>query len=267
MEVVSRKRGVRQDRQRRAIFDQRVARVRRRGWLCLFLGLVAGLVTGVALARFPSALEDQRALEAARYCGPASVHRSADCVVSIAATVVAKRETAGRDQHDYVRLTGTGTPSGEIGFVNHDFYARLATGQSVEALTWRSRIVVLQADGDQVPTDGNPEGGPGVTLTVAFAGLAVTAWLAYLVFWYLRRPRLAAARPAPPALVLPSRVACVAVLPGFVAVVVMMSLYAGHDTTLPPTAGLLVLAGLLLLACASLLNSWMRRPGEVYFRR
>ncbi|MBF9068075.1 hypothetical protein [Streptacidiphilus fuscans] len=246
---------------------RRRARIRTRGRWCLAFAVLTGFVSLCMPFGVHSAYVEETAFDRAVPCAPDAPASFTDCLSRSTDVIVSKRETTGKGAREYVSVD-VGTPSpAEISFGSRAFYSRLTVGESIGVTVWRQRFVRLDDAFGSTDTDGDPSGDMQLTLALGIAALGAAAWLGYLSFWYLRRTERCAAIPAPPALVLAARALYAGALPLFVGFVVLVSTRGG----LSPAASLVVVplsySAVLLLAASTLVFRWMRRPGEVHFKR
>lgn len=258
----------RDERLRRQERQRRVARVRRRGRFTLVGAVLSGVVALLLPFGVSQAWSQERAFERAVSCDAVTAPApGSDCLLDSAGTVVSLHQTKGKGARQFVDLRTLGTLTGDISFEDPGFYNGLSVGQTLTATFWQGRVVLLTADGVGVRTDGNPTGSAAGALTFDLLAALGALWLGYLSFWYLRRTELSAAIPAPRALVLPVRVVSVAFVPGLVLFVAL----AGGAYARATAGSLLLIPGLLVaalaLAATTLFVPWMRRPGEVHFKR
>ncbi|MEZ0066219.1 hypothetical protein ABIA32_002229 [Streptacidiphilus sp. MAP12-20] len=246
---------------------RRRTRVRTRGRWCLAFAILAGIVSlGVPLV-VHSAYVEETAFDRAAPCAVDAPVGFTDCLSRTTAVIVSKREITGKNAHEYVSVDLGGASPAEIGFPSRDFYTRLTTGESIGVTVWRQRFVRLDDGLGSTATDGSPTGKTQLVLTLGVLMLGAATWLGYLSFWYLRRGERCAAIPAPPALILPVRALLAGAVPLFAVFIVL----ASARGSLSPGAALLVVplsyGAVLLLAASCLFFPWMRRPGEVHFKR
>lgn len=257
----------RNERYRLQELARRRKRVRTRGRWCLAFAILAGSVSLGLPLMVHSAYVEETAFDRAAPCESDAPASFTDCLSRTTDVVVSKRETTGRSAHEYVSVDVGGPSPAEIGFPSHSFYTRLTTGESIGVTVWRQRFVRLDDGVGSTATDDNPVGNTQLTLILGVFVLGAAIWLGYLSFWYLRRTERCAAIPAPPALILPARALTAGAVPIFATLIVLAS--AGGS--LSPTATLFVVplsyAAALLLAASTLFFPWMRRPGEVHFKR
>jgi hypothetical protein len=260
----------RDERLRRQARERRVARVRRRGRFTLVGALLSGVLALLLPFGVVQEWSQERPFEQAVACDSVTAPLPGpipDCLLSAYGTVVTLHQTTGKGARQFVNLRSLGTLTGDVAFSDPGFYNGLTLNQTVTATFWRGQVVELTAGGTTVRTDANPTGTAAGVLTFDLLATLGALWLGYLSFWYLRRTERSAAIPAPPALVLPARVAAIAVVPGLA-----LAIYLGTEARLHATVGSLLLipallAAVLALAASTLLFPWMRRPGEVRFKR